>query len=136
MFMKVIASVAVGSGIVLTFVNRRFSTESLFGSSWGYAILAGATISLFVYVHILTQNRTHNKTNPSTEPSPASPPPQSSLLIPSTSTSLNRNRKNAEMIAKTKSPKGKMSKRFIPWLLFILLAITVGLMVYASHGFY
>jgi hypothetical protein len=136
MFMKVIASVAMGSGIVLTLVNRRFSTESLFGSSWGYAILTGATISLFVYVHILMQNRTRNKTNPSTEPSRASLQPQSSLLIPSTSTSLNRNRKNAEIIAKTNSRKKKMSKRFIPWLLFILLGATVGLMVYASHGFY
>jgi hypothetical protein len=28
----------------------------------------------------------------------------------------------------------KISKGFIPWLLFILLTITVALMVYASHG--
>jgi hypothetical protein len=134
-FMKVIASVAVGSGIMLLLFNRRFSVEYLFGSGWGYAILTGATISLFVYVHILMQNRTHNKTNPITEPSVASPQPPSSLLIPSTSISLNRTRKNPEIMAKTNSRKKKTSKRFIPWLLFILLTVTVGLMVYASHGF-
>jgi hypothetical protein len=130
-FMKAIASVALGSGITLLLFNRRFSVESLFGSGWGYA-----TISLFVYVHILMQNRTHNKTNPITEPSPASPQPPSSLLIPSTSISLNRSRKNPKIMAKTNSRKKKTSKRFIPWLLFILLTVTVGLMVYASHGFY
>jgi hypothetical protein len=33
-FMKVIASVALTSGIVLTLVNTKFSMETLFGSSW------------------------------------------------------------------------------------------------------
>jgi hypothetical protein len=31
--------------------------------------------------------------------------------------------------------KRKLPKTLIPWLLFILLTITVGLMIYASHGF-
>jgi hypothetical protein len=35
-FMKVIVSVALASGIVLTLVNTKFSIETLFSSSWGY----------------------------------------------------------------------------------------------------
>ena len=33
-FMKVIASIAMASGILLTLVNRRFGMESLFASRW------------------------------------------------------------------------------------------------------
>jgi hypothetical protein len=80
-FMKVIASVAMASGILLTLVNRTLSIKYLFGSSWGYAILTGATISLFVYIHILMQNRTYDKASTSRGHSAASP--SSSLLIPS-----------------------------------------------------
>ena len=57
-FMKVIASVAMASGILLTLVNRKLCIEYLLGSSRGYGILPGATISLFVYIHILMQNTT------------------------------------------------------------------------------
>src|ERR687884_666078 len=61
-FMIVVASVAMASGIVLTLVNTKFSIETLFGSSWGYTILIGATISVFVYTHILMQNRKSTRT--------------------------------------------------------------------------
>jgi hypothetical protein len=126
-FMKVIASVALTSGIVLTLVNTRFSMETLFGSSWGYIILTGATISIFVYIHILMQNR-RSKTTTTTAAASLS-----SLLIPSTSS--RKNSKNTIIHSKN-TQKRKISKRFIPWLLFTLLTITVALMVYASHGFF
>ena len=61
-FMIIIASVALASGIVLTLANTKFSIETLFRSSWGYAILTGATISVFVYTHILMQNRKSTRT--------------------------------------------------------------------------
>ena len=126
-FMKVIASVALASGIVLTLVNTKFSIETLFGSSWGYTILTGATISIFVYIHILMQNR-RSKTTTTTAAASLS-----SLLIPSTSS--RKNSKNTIIHSKN-TQKRKISKRFIPWLLFTLLTITVALMVYASHGFF
>jgi hypothetical protein len=125
-FMKVIASVAIASGIILTLMNTKFSIETLFGSSWGYTILTGATISIFVYIHILMQNRRSKTTSTAAASS-------SSLLIPSTSTSLKKNSKNT-VINNKNSQKGKISKRFIPWLLFILLTITVALMVFSSHA--
>jgi uncharacterized membrane protein len=125
-FMKVIASVALASGIVLTLVNTKFSIETLFRSSWGYTILTGATISIFVYVHILMQN-SRSKTTTTTAAA------SSSLLIPSTSS--RKNSKNTIIHSKN-TQKRKISKRFIPWLLFALLTITVALMVYASHGFF
>jgi hypothetical protein len=125
-FMKVIASVALASGIVLTLVNTKFSIETLFRSSWGYTILTGATISIFVYVHILMQN-SRSKTTTTTAAA------SSSLLIPSTSS--RKNSKNTIIHSKN-TQKRKISKRFIPWLLFTLLTITVALMVYASHGFF
>jgi amino acid permease len=59
-----------------------------------------------------------------------------SLLIPSTSISLRKNNKNTINNNNKNSQKRKISKRFIPWLLFILLTITVAVMVYASHGFF
>jgi uncharacterized membrane protein len=124
-FMMIIASVAIVSGVVLTLVNPKFSIETLFGSSWGYAILTGATISIFVYMHILMQNR-RNRTIP-TRAAVSS----SLLLIPSTSISSRKSSKIT--ISKKNSRKRKIPKRFIPWLLFILLTITVALMVYASH---
>ena len=125
-FMMIIASVAVASGVVLTLVNPKFSIETLFGSSWGYAILTGATSSIFVYIHILMQNR-RNRTTPTR----AAVSSSSSLLIPSTSISSRNSSKIT--ISKKNSRKRRISKRFIPWLLFILLTITVALMVYASH---
>ncbi|MGC1930524.1 MAG: hypothetical protein WA667_16270 [Candidatus Nitrosopolaris sp.] len=122
-FMKVIASIALASGILLTLVNTKFTIERLFSSSWGYTILTGATISVFVYVHILMQNRSKTTTAVA-----------SSLLMPSTSTSLS---KNANTMNNNKNgQKRKISKRFIPWLLFILLTTTVALMVYASNGLF
>ena len=121
-FMIIVASVAMASGIVLTL-------ETLFGSNWGYTILTGATISVFVYTHILMQNRKSRRTTTSTASV------SSSLLIPSTSVSLRKNSKNTINNNKY-SQRRKISKRFIPWLLFILLTITVALMVYASHGFF
>jgi low affinity Fe/Cu permease len=127
-FMIIIASVSMASGIVLTLVNTKFSIKTLFGSSWGYTILTGATISIFVYTHILMQNRRSRTTTTTAALSP-------SLLIPSTSISLRKNNKNT-INNKKNSQKRKISKRFIPWLLFILLTIAVALMVYASHGFF
>ena len=121
-FMIIVASVAMASGIVLTL-------ETLFGSNWGYTILTGATISVFVYTHILMQNRKSRRTTTSTASV------SSSLLIPSTSVSLRKNSKNTINNNKY-SQRRKISKRFIPWLLFILLTITVALMVYASQGFF
>jgi hypothetical protein len=125
-FMKVIASVALASGIVLTLMNTKFSIERLFSTSWGYTVLTGATISIFVYIHILMQNR-ENKTTATTTAEASS----SSLLIPSTSTSSRKISKNT-----ITGQKRKIPKRFIPWLLFVSLTITVVLMVYASHGLF
>jgi hypothetical protein len=82
-FMIIIASVALASGIVLTLVNTKFSMETLFGSSWGYAMLTGATISVFVYTYILMQNRISRTTTAATTTITAAL--SSSLLIPSTS---------------------------------------------------
>ena len=110
-FMKVIASVAMASGILLTLVNRKLCIEYLLGSSRGYGILPGATISLFVYIHILTQNRTYDKTSTTRGHSAASPSP--SLLIPSLSTSLNRDRKNPVILGNKASHKLKISTRLI-----------------------
>lgn len=120
-FMMIIASVAMASGVVLTLVNPKFSIKTLFGSSWGYAILTGAIISIFVYIHILMQNR-RNRTTPTRAALSSS---SSSLLTSISSRKITISKKN--------SRKRKISKRFIPWLLFILLTITVALMVYASH---
>src|ERR1041385_3078793 len=65
-FMIIVASIAMASGIVLTLVNTKFSIETLFDSSWGYAILTGATMSVFVYTHILMQNRRSKRTTTTT----------------------------------------------------------------------
>src|SRR5919199_3633332 len=124
-FMIIIASVAMVSGIVLTLVNRRFSIETLFGSNWGYTILTGATMSVIVYLHILMQNKRSR---------PAATAAVSSSLIPSTSISLRSNGKKTINNKNGQKRKRKISKRFISWLFFILLTITVALMVYASHG--
>ena len=126
-FMIIIASVSMASGIVLTLVNTKFSIKALFDSSWGYTILTGATISIFVYTHILMQNRRSRTTTTTAAVSP------SSLLIPSTSISLRKNSKKT--IDNKNGQKRKISKLFTPWLFFILLTITVAVMVYASHGF-
>jgi len=127
-FMKVIASIALTSGIVLTLVNTKFTIERLFNTNWGYTILTGATISIFVYLHILMQNRRGGKT---TTAATALQP--SSLITPSKSTLLRKNSKNTII---NNSQKRKIPKRFIPWLLFVSLTITVALMVYASHGLF
>ena len=125
-FMIIIASVAMASGIVLTLVNRRFSIETLFGSNWGYTILTGATMSVIVYLHILMQNRRSRTA--------ATAAVSSSLLIPSTSISSRSNDKKTINNKNGQKRKRKISKRFMSWLFFILLTITVALMVYASHG--
>jgi hypothetical protein len=125
-FMIIIASVAMASGIVLTLVNRRFSIETLFGSNWGYTILTGATMSVIVYLHILMQNRRSRTA--------ATAAVSSSLLIPSTSISSRSNGKKTINNKNGQKRKRKISKRFMSWLFFILLTITVALMVYASHG--
>jgi hypothetical protein len=57
----------------------------------------------------------------------------SSLLTPSTSISSRKNSKDTITNNYKHSQRTKISKRFIPWLLFISLTITVALMVYASH---
>src|ERR1051325_3934499 len=126
-FMIITASVSMASGIVLTLVNTKFSIKALFDSSWGYTILTGATISIFVYTHILMQTRRSRTTTTTAAVSP------SSLLIPSTSISLRKNNKNTINNNNKNSQKRKISKRLI---LFILLTITVAVMVYASHGFF
>jgi amino acid permease len=118
----------MASGIVLILVNTKFSIETLFGSSWGYTILTGATISIFVYAHILMQNRKSRKITTSTTVAVSS-----SLLAPPTS--LRKNSKD-NINNNNNNQRRKISKRFIPWLLFVLLTITVALMVYASHGFF
>jgi hypothetical protein len=43
--MKVIASVAMTSGILLTFVNTKFTVEGLFNSKWGQTLIIGAMTS-------------------------------------------------------------------------------------------
>jgi hypothetical protein len=58
----------------------------------------------------------------------------SSSLISSTSISLRSNGKKTINNKNGQKRKRKISKRFISWLFFILLTITVALMVYASHG--
>lgn len=126
-FMKVIASIALTSGIVLTLVNPKFTLERLFSTNWGYTILIGASISIFVYVHILMQNRRGGKPTTADAASP------SSLLMPSKSTLLRKDTKNTII---DNSQNRKIPKRFIPWLLFVSLTITVVLMVYASHGLF
>ena len=128
-FMKVVASIALASGIILTLMNTKFTIERLFSTSWGYTILTGATISIFVYIHILMQNRRGSKTTTTTATA-------ASLLIPSTSTSLSKGRKNTIINNSKNSQKRKIPKRFIPWLLFVSLTITIALMVYASHGLF
>jgi hypothetical protein len=52
-FMKIIASVAMTSGILLTFVNTKFTVEGLFNSRWGQTLIIGAMTSVFVYIHIM-----------------------------------------------------------------------------------
>jgi hypothetical protein len=53
--------------------------------------------------------------------------------MPSKSTLLRKDTKNTII---NNSQKRKIPKRFIPWLLFVALTITVALMVYASHGLF
>jgi hypothetical protein len=121
-FMKIIASVAMASGILLTSVNTKFTVEGLFSTSWGHTIITGAIISIFVYIHILMPKRDK-----------AIPPAASSLLMPSTSTL----RKNANtMNYRNNGQRRIISKRCIPWLLFTLLTITIALMVYASDSLF
>lgn len=71
-YMKVIASVAMTSGILLTFVNTKFTVEGLFNSKWGQTLIIGAMTSVFVYIHIMMPNRAKTTA-----------PPASSILIPS-----------------------------------------------------
>ena len=96
-FMKVIASIALTSGIVLTLVNTKFTIERLFSTNWGYTILTGATISIFVYIHILMQNRRGGKTT--TTAAAATDSSSSSLLMPSKSSLLRKDTKNCNDIS-------------------------------------
>ena len=121
-FMKIIASVAMVSGILLTFVNTKFTVRGLFSTSWGYALITGAMFSVFVYIHIFMPKR--EKTTPAAT---------SSLLMPSTST-LGKNANT--MNYRKNNQRVKISKRFIPWLLFTLLTITIALMLYASDSLF
>jgi amino acid permease len=57
-------------------------------------------------------------------------------LAPSTSPSLRKNSKDIINNNINNNQRRKIPKRFIPWLLFVLITITVALMVYASHGFF
>ena len=75
------------------------------------------------------QNRKSRK--PTTAPVAVSP-----LLAPSTSPSLRKNSKDIINNNINNNQRRKIPKRFIPWLLFVLITITVALMVYASHGFF
>ena len=121
-FMKIIASVAMTSGILLTFVNTKFTVEGLFNSRWGQTLIIGAMTSVFVYIHIMMPKRA--KTIPA---------PASSILMPS----VYNSRKNANtMNDRSNSQRGKISKRFIPWLLFTLLTITIALMVSSSDSLF
>lgn len=120
-FMKVIASVAMTSGILLTFVNTNFTVEGLFNSKWGQTLIIGAMTSVFVYIHIMMPNRAKTTA-----------PPASSILIPS----IHSSRKKTNIINdRTNSQRG-ISKRFIPWLLFTLLTTAIALMVAASNNLF
>jgi len=120
-FMKVIASVAMTSGILLIFVNTKFTVEGLFNSKWGQTLIIGAMTSVFVYIHIMMPNRAKTTA-----------PPTSSILI----RSIHSSRKNTNIINdRTNSQRG-ISKRFIPWLLFTLLTTTIALMVAASNNLF
>ena len=90
-FMKVIASVAMTSGILLTFVNTKFTAEGLFNSKWGQILIIGAMTSVFVYIHIMMPKRAKTAT-----------PPASSILIPS----IHSSRKNTNIINNPKSQRG------------------------------
>jgi hypothetical protein len=121
-YMKIIASVAMTSGILLTFINPKFTAEALFNSKWGQTLIIGAMTSVFVYIHIMMPKRAKT-----------TPPPTSSILMPSVYSS----RKNANTINnRSNSQRGKISKRFIPWLLFTLLTITIALMLSVSDSLF
>ena len=95
-FMKIIASVAMTSGILLTFINPKFTVEALFNSKWGQTLIIGAMTSVFVYIHIMIPKRAKTTR-----------PPASSILIPS----IHSSRKNANTINdRSKSQRGKISK--------------------------
>ena len=117
-FMKVIACVAMTSGIV----NIKFTGRGgLFNSKWGQTLIIGAMTSVFVYIHIMMPNRAKTTA-----------PPGSSILI----RSIHSSRKNTNIINdRTNSQRG-ISKRFIPWLLFTLLTTTIALMVAASNNLF
>jgi hypothetical protein len=116
-FMKIIASVAMTTGILLTFINPKFTVEALFNIKGGQTLIIGAMTSVFIYIYIMMPKRAK-----------ITPPPASSILIPS----IHSSRKNTNtMNDRTNCQRRKISKRFIPWLLFTLLTITVTLMVAA-----
>ncbi|NAL77587.1 hypothetical protein [Nitrososphaera sp. AFS] len=119
-FMKFTATIAMASGISLLFINTRVTTERLLGSSWGFTILAGAILSSVVYLYImLPKNNKISLPSTSVLVRPTSPGPFKKPTLPIVGTGQRRS----------------ISKRTRPRLLFIFLTITIGLMVYASHGF-
>ena len=106
-FMIIVASVAMASGIVLTLVNTKcFCIHTYFDAKQKKQKNNNYSSCIIIII-----------------------------IIPSTSVSLRKNSKNTINNSKY-SQRRKISKRFIPWLLLILLRITVALMVYASHGFF
>ncbi|MFZ0221208.1 MAG: hypothetical protein WAM42_05870 [Candidatus Nitrosopolaris sp.] len=116
-FMKIIASIAMVSGILLTFVNTKFTVEGLVTNRWGCTLIIGAMTSVFVYIHILMPKRAQTT------------PPPASILMPS----AYNLRKNANtMNDRSNIQRMKISKRFVPWLLFSLLTISIALMVSVS----
>lgn len=119
-FMKFIATISMASGISLLLINTRVTTERLLGTSWGFTILAGAILSAVVYLYIMLPK--HDKISlPSSFAllKPNSPGPTKRPTFPVVGGSQNK----------------LTSKRMRSRLFFIFLTITVGLMMYASHGF-
>ena len=87
--MKIIPT-AMTSGILLTFVNIKFTVEELFNSRWGQ--------TLILYIHIMMPKRAK-----------AIPPPASSILMPS----VYNSRKNANTMIEVTVKEGKYQN--IPW---------------------
>ena len=103
-FMKIIAT-AMTSGILLTFVNIKFTLEELFNSRWGQTLIIGAMTSVFVYIHIMMPKRAKTI-----------PPPASSILMPS----VYNSRKNANtMNDRSNSQRGKVSKHTMALALMV-----------------
>lgn len=53
-FMKIVASITLVSGIVFLLANPRGTIEGLFGTGWGFMILARTIRSTVVYIYLMT----------------------------------------------------------------------------------